>query len=131
MAVAHNPADGSRQWGGYSQGLEVASPGRFLFISGQIPEGADGEVPAGFDQQCPRVWENVLAVLRSAGMTVDDLVKVTTYLSDRRYAAANAEVRRRFLGRAEPALTVVITGIFEEAWLLEVEAVAFAAMPET
>jgi hypothetical protein len=33
-------------------------------------------------------------------------------------------VRQEFLGAHSPALTVIITGIFDEKWLLEIEAVA-------
>jgi 2-iminobutanoate/2-iminopropanoate deaminase len=40
--------------------------------------------------------------------------------------AENAAVRHEVLGGHSPALTIVITGIFDEAWLLEIEAVAAA-----
>jgi 2-iminobutanoate/2-iminopropanoate deaminase len=50
-------------------------------------------------------------VLTAAGLTTNNLLKVTTYLSDRRHADANARVRREMLGDHRPALTVVITGI--------------------
>ena len=65
------------------------------------------------------------AVLTSAGMTTHDLVKVTTYLSDRRYRQANSLIRREELDGAAPALTVLISGIYDESWLLEIEAMAF------
>jgi 2-iminobutanoate/2-iminopropanoate deaminase len=55
-----------------------------------------------------------------------NLVKVTTFLSSREYAIANREVRNEVLGTHSPALTVIITGIFDEKWLLEIEAVAAA-----
>jgi 2-iminobutanoate/2-iminopropanoate deaminase len=51
---------------------------------------------------------------------------VTTYLADRRYGAENRKVRGAVLAGRTPANTVVIVGIFDEAWLLEVEAVAVA-----
>jgi enamine deaminase RidA (YjgF/YER057c/UK114 family) len=59
-------------------------------------------------------------------MEVRNLVKVTTFLSDRRYAATNTAVRQWVLGDHEPALTVIITGIFDSRWLLEIEAIAAA-----
>lgn len=70
------------------------------------------------------VWRNVDAQLKAAGMEKSDLVKVTTYLADRQYATQNREIRSEFLGAVAPALTVVISGIFDDRWLLEVEAVA-------
>jgi hypothetical protein len=42
----------------------------------------------------------------------------------RDYALANREIRQEVLGSHAPALTVIITGIFDEKWLLEIEAPA-------
>jgi 2-iminobutanoate/2-iminopropanoate deaminase len=109
---------------GYSQALEVAGHSRMLFVSGQIPVGADGTVPEGFESQCRLAWRNVEAQLKAAGMTLDNLVMHRTYLADRRYIPVNRSVRSEVLGNRETALTVVIAGIFDEAWLLEIEAVA-------
>ena len=66
------------------------------------------------------------AQLRAADMTLDNLAKVTTYLADRRYGLENRAVRQEILGERRPASTVVITGIFNEACLLEIEAIAVA-----
>jgi enamine deaminase RidA (YjgF/YER057c/UK114 family) len=109
---------------GYSQALEVAGHTRMLFVSGQIPVGADGTVPEDFESQCRLAWRNVEAQLKAAGMTLDNLVMHRTYLADRRYIPVNRSVRSEVLGARETALTVVIAGIFDEAWLLEIEAVA-------
>lgn len=53
-------------------------------------------------------------------------MKVTTFLSDRAYAAENSAIRREILGAREPALTIIIAGIFDPAWLLEIEVIAAA-----
>jgi 2-iminobutanoate/2-iminopropanoate deaminase len=111
---------------GYSQALEVAGHTRILFISGQTPVEADGTVPADFGTQCRLAWRNVEAQLAAAGMSLDNLVMHRTYLADRRYTLLNRSVRNQVLGGRETALTVVIAGIFDDAWLLEVEAVAVA-----
>ena len=109
---------------GYSQALEVTGHTRMLFVSGQIPVGADGSVPEGFEAQCRLAWRNIEAQLEAAGMTLDNLVMHRTYLADRSYTLINRAVRSEVLGGRETALTVVIAGIFDEAWLLEIEAVA-------
>lgn len=108
----------------YCQAHEVSGARRLLFVSGQIPVGKDGSVPADFKSQARLVWTNIGEQLSSAGMTLDDLVKVTIFLSDRRYRAENAAVRKEVLGDRAPALTIIIAGIYDEAWLLEIEAVA-------
>ncbi len=112
--------------GGYSQAVEVQGSQRLLFISGQIPESPSGETPGDFRSQARLVWANILAQLDAAGMSVSNLVKVTIFLSSREHALANREVRQEVLRAHAPALTVIITGIFDEKWLLEIEAMATA-----
>lgn len=110
----------------YAQACEVVGPSRLLFVSGQVPEDADGKVPPDFASQCRLAWANVRAQLEAAGMGLDNLVKVTVFLSDRAFTGQNSDLRREVLGERSPALTVVIAGIFDQAWLLEIEAVAAA-----
>lgn len=112
--------------GGYAQAVEVEDARRFLFISGQVPVAADGSLPDGFRAQCSQAWRNVEAQLSAAGMGLDDLVKVTTFLADRGDAAENRRLRQEVLRDRSPALTVVVAGIFDERWLVEIEAVAAA-----
>nr|MBP8896631.1 RidA family protein [Ottowia sp.] len=80
--------------GGYAQAFEVQGAGKLLFISGQIPQTAGGEVPDDFEAQAALVWRNVLAQLHAAGLGVDALVKVTTFLASREHAEANREARQ-------------------------------------
>ena len=110
----------------YAQAQLVTAPSRWLFISGQVPADGAGRVPKTFEEQCRLAWRNVLTQLQAAGMAPTDLVKVTVFLSDRRYRTANAAVRTEVLGAHTPALTIIITGIYDEEWLLEIEAVAAA-----
>lgn len=121
---AVNAADAPAPSGGYAQAMDVRGASRLLFISGQIPVDADGQVPKDFGAQCRLVWAHLQAQLRAAGMTLDHLVKVTTYLGDRKHALENSAIRREVLGTRSPALTVLIAGIYDSGWLLEIEAIA-------
>ena len=112
--------------GSYPQAVEVTGATRWLYLSGQIPVKPDGELSADFTEQCRQCWANIEAQLKAADMTLDNLVKVTTFLSDRKFADENRAVRLAVLEQRRPALTVIITGIFDEAWLVEIEAVAAA-----
>ncbi len=123
---AINSPDVPAPAGGYAQVVEATGVQRIVHVSGQIPMALDGTVPSDFVSQSRQAWANVQAQLRAADMTLDNLVKVTIFLSDRRYALENRQVRNEVLGTRTPALTVIITGIFDEAWLLEIEAVAMA-----
>lgn len=111
---------------GYAQAHLVTGAQRLLFISGQIPAGEDGQVPPDFKDQARLVWRNIERQLAAAGMTFADLVKFTVFLSDRRWRQANYEVRQEVLGDIAPAMTIIIAGIYDEAWLLEIEAIAAA-----
>lgn len=110
----------------YAQAQLVSEPTRWLLISGQVPADAQGNVPKTFEEQCRLAWHNVQTQLGAAGMALSDLVKVTVFLADRKYRAANAAVRKQVLGAHTPALTIIITGIYDEEWLLEIEAIAAA-----
>lgn len=105
-------------------GLELARHRRLLFISGQVPERSDGSVPEGFEAQCQQAWRNVIDVLASAGLGVEHLVKITTFLTDRDQIVANRAIRRDMLRGHEPALTVMIAETVDGKWLLEIEAIA-------
>jgi 2-iminobutanoate/2-iminopropanoate deaminase len=124
--IPRDPADAPPALGGYCQGMSIRRASELLYVSGQIPVDRTGDVPTAFEDQCRLAWRNLLATLESAGMGVANLVKVTTYLSGRQHAATNSAVRREILGDHRPALTVVIAGIFDTDWLLEIEAVAAA-----
>lgn len=121
---AINAADAPASSGSYSQAVELQSPRRVVYISGQIPVDVAGNVPTDFAAQCRLVWANIAAQLRAADMSLDNLVKVTTFLADRRHAAENSQIRREVLGGRTPALTIIIAGIYDENWLLEIEAIA-------
>jgi 2-iminobutanoate/2-iminopropanoate deaminase len=119
-------ADGPAVQGSYPGAVEVSGATRWLFLSGQIPADAAGAVAPDFEDQCVRAWANVEAQLRAADMTLDNLVKVTTYLADRADAEINRAVRLRVLDGRQPALTVIITDLFEPGWRVEIEAIAAA-----
>jgi 2-iminobutanoate/2-iminopropanoate deaminase len=122
-----NPAILPVAEGNYTHGVQVDGAQRMVFVSGQVPWGNEhGRVPESFEAQCRMVWRNVLAVLSEASMGVRNLVKVTTYLSDRQYRGINSKIREEVLGDHAPALTVIICDIYAENWLLEIEAVAMA-----
>jgi 2-iminobutanoate/2-iminopropanoate deaminase len=112
--------------GGYRHSYEVSAPARLVFISGQIPVAPDGTLPEDFATQCRQVWSNVTQALAHHGMDLSNLVKVTTFLSDRAHRAENSAIRREVLNGHTPALTVIITDIYDDAWLLEIEAIAAA-----
>ena len=120
----HNPASVHAPSSGYSMGLEISQHRRLLFVSGQVPEKPDGSVPEGFEAQCEQAWRNIIAVLTAAGLGVEHLIKITTFLTDRNQVVANRAIRRKMLAEHEPASTVMIAQTVDGKWLLEIEAIA-------
>lgn len=119
-----NAATAPQPAGGYAQALLVSDVQEWLIISGQIPETADGEIPGTFEEQAALAWNNVAAQLAAADMDISNLVNVTTFLASREFNLQNRRARQDALGQHTPALTVIVTGIFDDRWLLEIEAVA-------
>ena len=109
---------------GYAHAALVQPGSSLVFVSGQIPTRSDGSLPAGFEAQCRQAWANIGEVLAAAEMTLRDIVKVTTFLASRDDRDASRRIRMDVLGETRPAVTVIITGIYDENWLLEIEAVA-------
>ena len=81
-------------------------------------------MPPDYPSQYALAWANVEKQLKAAGMSFDNLVKATIFLSDRSLIAQSTGLRRAAIGDHCPAITIVLTGIYDEKWLLEIEAVA-------
>ena len=80
--------------------------------------------PTTFKEQAETVWRNILAQLYAADMSAENLVKATTFLSDRKFREENRDVRNSVLNGHTFAMTVVLAGMFEDGWLLETDAIA-------
>ena len=112
--------------GAFSAGVE-APAGRTVYISGQVSMDAEGNVVGEGDPkaQTEKVLENVAIVLEEAGGTLDDVVKVTVFITDMGHYDEIHEVRRRFFGEPYPASSMVeVSALIEPRLLVEVEAVA-------
>lgn len=109
----------------FAEACEVSEFSRLLFVSGQIPQQGD-HIPEDYVSQYLLAWANVGCQLRAAGMTLDNVVKATIFLSDRELIAQSVGLRHSVLGDRTPAITIVLAGIYDERWLLEIEAVAAA-----
>ena len=67
--------------GPYSQGVEVNG---FVFVSGQLPVDSSTGLFAegGIKGQTAQIFKNIEAILKEAGMTLDNVVKTTVFLTD-------------------------------------------------
>ena len=92
--------------GPYSQAIEANG---FIFCSGQIPlDPASGQLVTGdIAVQTRRILENFEAVLRAAGISLDQTVKLTVYLTQMSDFGALNEVLAKQFPQAPPARAVV------------------------
>jgi enamine deaminase RidA (YjgF/YER057c/UK114 family) len=110
----------------YVHALEVQGAARFLFVSGTMGLDQNGVAGATLEAQLELIWSNIRAILTSAAMSVDNIVRLTSYLRDPSYADANAAARVRALGgRLIPTTAIVVTTLASE-WLVEIEVIAAA-----
>lgn len=61
-----------------------------------------------------------------AGMTTDNLVRITSYLTNPAYAEANGAARERALGARRVPTTAIVVQTLDPSWLVEIEAIAIA-----
>ncbi|MDQ5858188.1 MAG: Rid family detoxifying hydrolase [Acidobacteriota bacterium] len=109
--------------GPYTQGVVEAG---FLFVSGQVPlDPATGKlVSGGLEASAERVFDNVEAILREAGLGFSDVVKATVYLTRAEdFAPLNGVYARRF-GDHRPARSTVIVAALPAGAPLEIDVIA-------
>jgi 2-iminobutanoate/2-iminopropanoate deaminase len=124
VITQHNPADLYPPYVNYAHAVEVAPNARTLYVSGLNGFDRDGTMPATFEEQAQLVWQNLIAVLASAGMSTTDLVSLRFYLAEAAFDHANVTILRAHLGAHRAARTVVCAQLLEPGWLIELEAIA-------
>lgn len=113
---------------GYANGVLV--DGQRLYTGGQIGWNGDKVFEQhDFVGQFEQTLRNIEAIVRAAGGTVRDIVRLTWFITDKaEYLARQAEVGaayRRVMGRHYPAMSViVVAGLIENEALVEIEATA-------
>ncbi len=124
-----NPADLPQPAGPYSQATRVQGPGEWLHISGQVGIDTQGHTPEGVAEQAELAWGHIVRALRAAGLGMEHVVKTTTYLVDRADIVPMRAIRMKHLGESRPASTLVLVqGLLDPAWRIEVEAVAYRSL---
>jgi len=121
----HNPRELFPQYRNYSHAVEVSGDSRMLFISGLNGYLSDGmTMPDSFEEQGEIIWRHIGVILKSAGMTYENIVSLRTYLSGPEYDEPNVRLRMKYLGDNQPASTVICCQLLESKWKLEIEATA-------
>jgi reactive intermediate/imine deaminase len=101
--------------------------GPFVFVSGQVAMGDNGElVPGGIEAQTRQTLKNVEKALTLAGCTLKDVVKSTVWLDDTRDFWTFNRVYAEFFPENKPARSTTQAKLMIDA-KVEVEVVAYKA----
>ena len=110
--------------GPYSQAIEV---GNLVFTSGQLPiDPATGAFPEGGIKEQTRRQSllNIQAILKEAGLTMNNVVKTTVFMADMGDFADMNEVYAEFFSEPYPARSAVAVKTLPKGAMLEIEVVA-------
>ncbi len=126
-SITRNPSDGVYPASDdYVHAIEVRGAERLLFVAGTMGLDASGKPGATLAEQLDLIWRNIRTILASADMTVDNVVRLTSYLRDASYAEANAAARVAALGGRAVPTTAIVAQTLDSDWLVEIEAIAVA-----
>lgn len=124
----HTPNSIRAPFARYSHGVEVPAGHRLMFCSGQLSITLDDKIPESAEAQTELCFDNIAAVLGSAGMGLADIVRINAYVTDRAHLPGYMRVRDRLFGNPPPASTLmIVSGFAREAFKVEIEVVAAAA----
>ncbi len=109
--------------GPYSQAVRA---GNMLFVSGQIPiDPATGNLIQGdIASQTRRVFENITAILKAAGGSLDNVVRTTVFLADMGDFAAMNEVYAGYFSTPAPARSTVQAARLPKDARIEIDVIA-------
>jgi 2-iminobutanoate/2-iminopropanoate deaminase len=105
----------------------LSTGSKVLHVSGQVAQGPDGQTvgKGDIEKQTVQVLENMTALLEQAGGHLADVARIVVYLTSREHLATVMEVRRRYFREPFPATTaVVVAGLANPEWMVEIEATA-------
>ncbi|MBN2851706.1 MAG: RidA family protein [Clostridia bacterium] len=105
--------------GPYSQAVKA---GGFLFLSGQLPiDPSTGEMDKDIESQTAQSLKNARAIIESAGLTMESVVKTTVFLSDMNHFSKMNEVYKTFFVSNYPARSAVEVARLPKDALVEIE----------
>jgi 2-iminobutanoate/2-iminopropanoate deaminase len=106
----------------HSQGLAHGGVFKRLLIAGQVGADQSGDAPADFESQVELAFDNLLAVLEAAQLSVGDLVRIMAYAAVPGSLARYNRVCQRKIGSATPVSTYVeVAGLGDPNWLILIE----------
>jgi len=122
-----NPTTMKQPTRAYSNGIFVPRNADLLFVTGQLAQDSEGKVvaPNDMEGQTRFIFEQIGRILEAAGMSYDDIVKLTIFVLDMQNASCVSKIRDEFCVNSKPSSSMLgVTGFIKEDCVIEIEAIA-------
>lgn len=108
--------------GPYSQGVKL---GDLIFTSGQIPlNPITGEMPESIEEQTKQALENVKAILDAKGLSMDNIIKTTVFMTDLNDFTKINDIYATYFNGEKPARSAIEISKLPKGAKIEIEAIA-------
>ena len=111
--------------------MSVRAKGTFVFLRGQVGQDLDGRIVGVGDPaaQAEQAMKNVKVLLEEQGAKLEDICKITIFITDRAYREPVYRVIGKWLKGVFPVSTgIIVQGLARPEWVMEIE--AWAVIPE-
>ncbi|MCR9178158.1 MAG: RidA family protein [Alphaproteobacteria bacterium] len=110
----------------YTHAMVTEGVSKWLNIAGQVGVRQDGSTVDGTLDQCRQAFANIGELLKGAGMTPEDVCHLRIYLTDRNDILALRQARTEFFGadKVLPSTLIMVSGLVDPAWKVELEIMA-------
>ena len=111
--------------------MSVRAKGTFVFLRGQVGQDLDGRIVGVGDPaaQAEQAMKNVKVLLEEQGAKLEDICKITIFITDRAYREPVYRVIGKWLKGVFPVSTgIIVQGLARPEWVMEIE--AWAVMPD-
>jgi 2-iminobutanoate/2-iminopropanoate deaminase len=113
--------------GSWNSAFEISRDSRLVVTGGVAGFRLDGSFDVDIAEQTKQMFKNLIAILQEADMTMDNVVRLTSYLVDMKNFEAYKIARAPFLGNRRPAATLIaINALPQPGILVEIEVIAAA-----
>ncbi len=122
-----NPGEIVAPFADYSHGLWIKGASAHLLVSGQLGISMDGTIPKSIEGQAEFCFANIDAILGKGGMKKSDVVKISAYVSKRKFLTPYMKIRDKWISdlKVPPTSTLlIVSGFSKPEFKIEIEVLA-------
>jgi len=124
VKIPVNTSDAPAAIGTYSQAIRA---GDAVYVSGQIGfDPATMQLGEGIEAQIHRVFKNLAAIAKAAGLGLDRAVRMTVYLTDLGHFAKVNEIMAQYVGEPYPSRAAIGVASLPRGALVEIDCILYA-----